>query len=94
MIFMTRSTENQIKKLLSNPLEETYNIDVPRLPKTRSNPHLNSASTKSAEKSKRTAHQYNTTSPLVKKSEPLQNAKLLTEKVYKELQQLQLPAKN
>lgn len=85
MIFMTRSTEAQIKKLLSNPLEETYNIEVPRMIETRSNPHLNTASTsQSAEKTTRRVNHYSTTSPLVKQLNPIQNKKLMTEKAIRE----------
>lgn len=57
LILMTRCTESQIKKLLSNPLEETYMADpgtstqatATRVPEKRANPHAKTSKIRSAD---------------------------------------------
>lgn len=62
---MTRCTENQIKKLLSNPLEEHQVIDIPQeSAEVRKNPHMTIS--KSTEKIKRDVKNSHTTSPPIK----------------------------
>ena len=82
LILMTRCTESQIKKLLSNPLEETYSIDPKPTPASkRESLHAKKLSSTEVKREKA----YNTISPPAKSTIPvlpkkhLEKAKILSE---------------